>query len=403
MATFNLRSFSRVEDLRMVARNRLLRLLNEYRPFFQKRSCPLPRESATDAIDYEKLIDVFMTPDDPVERTPQKLIDTLYLIDEMSTPAGMDALLKAASEEGITLENNGSETPIDVAIQVWLADPEVVQSKHAEQNLLDPRSFEYFPRSGGRVPDFKLPQAKVLRAMEPELDNWFDEHRRGRGARVFMFPREGTVWFLVRHGQPLRREGSIEAGESTSVLYRPECFDVVIYDQALGELRIHTGSKGEQTLYRETFGKHLFGNKDFFGTGSKFTLDPLRADGEASLECADIAGIERIVLCEIHFYWGGAQNEVEVRKASDLFAAYAARERPFPDTPKIVQARFSVKFADSHKTRKVTVSAPNRTSCVRDDDSGLIEKWLAARGFTVNPGADSDNRPRRAGAVLARA
>lgn len=400
MATFRLQSFSHAEVLRMADRSRLLQLLDPFRSFFDKRNCPLPPIDGNTPINYEKLIGVFMNPDDSTERTPQTLIDTLYVIDEMATTEGMDALLNAVRDADIRLDGNRADTPIDVAIQVWLADQELVQNKHAEQYLLTPRSFEYFPRSVEEVPDFKLPASKVLRAMEPDLDKWFEEHRRGRGARVFMFPREGAVWFMVRHGQPLRREGSIEAGKSTSVLYRPECFDIVIYDHSLGELRIHAGSKGEKSLYREVFGKHLFGSAGFFGVGGKFTLDPLRVSGEACLECADIEGIERIDLCEVQFHWGGAQTEVEVRKASNVFAAYASRERSFPVSPKITKAVFNVKFADSTKTRKVTVSVPNRTSCRRNEDSTLVERWLLARGFTVNSEAATSSRAARTGEVL---
>jgi hypothetical protein len=100
------------------------------------------------------------------------------------------------------------------------------------------------------------------------------------------------------------------------------------------------------------------------------------------LNCEDIAGLEKIKLCEIQFLWGGAENETEIRKASDVFEAYAARKREFPSIPKIIKARFEVKFSDSKTTRKVTVSGHN-TQCVRDSDTDLIEKWLSARGFAT--------------------
>jgi hypothetical protein len=46
--------------------------------------------------------------------------------------------------------------------------------------------------------------------------------------------------------------------------------------------------------------------------------------------CSDIEGIEWIRLKEVHFYWGGAEGEVEVRKAKDVFAAYVKRNATFP-------------------------------------------------------------------------
>jgi hypothetical protein len=236
--------------------------------------------------------------------------------------------------------------------------------------------------------------------MEGQLDDWFDKHKRGRGARVYMFPREDHVWFLIRHGQPLRREGSIEDGKPTSVLFRPEKFDIVIYDQALAELRINAASKGEKELYRETFGATLFGSKDFFTTADKFTLDPLRVDGEDSVNCSDIVGIEWIKLKEIQFLWGGAQAEIETRKARDIFAAYTARNASMPTRPKIIKARFEMKFDGSKKTRKVAVRA-NGTQCLRNEDDTLIYQWLKLRGFIIAEEEDGSGAGNKTDAVLA--
>ncbi len=61
-------------------------------------------------------------------------------------------------------------------------------------------------------------------------------------AALFMFPEADETWFLVRHGQPFRREGSIVDGESESVFYRPEKFDVLVYSSAASELRINAGT-----------------------------------------------------------------------------------------------------------------------------------------------------------------
>ena len=111
-----------------------------------------------------------------------------------------------------------------------------------------------------------------------------------------------------------------------------------------------------------------------------------------SLECEDIDGIEWIKLKEIQFLWGGGQGEVEIRKAADVFAAYTARGREMPSTPKICKATFEVLFTDSKKPRKVTVNVPRRTNCVRDDDSTLIDQWLKARGFIVADDAEADGQ-----------
>jgi hypothetical protein len=401
MATFALRRFSRPEALKTIGPCRLWKFLLPHAEFLGKRGLILPPESRAHEIDLGRLIAIFMSPDStPENKTPQELVDALYVVDELATPEGMDALIEAAEDAGLALDRSDELSPADVAIQVWLLDPDTVQAKHAEQHLQHPRSFEYFPMNGKTVPDFKLPTARQLRAIESDLDDWFEKHKRGRGARVFVYPREDCVWFLVRHGEPWRREGSIENDESTSVLYRPERFDVMVYEQTIGELRIHANSKGEKTLYHERLGYHLFGDKVFFGDSGKYTLEPLRADGEASLRCDDVPGMEWIKLKEIHYYWPGAEPETEIRKAEDVFAALKARKGTMPARPKIIRAGFEVKFKDSKTPRRATIRVPNNALYRRDDDSAFIDQWLSARGFTLSQSATDAAEAEEVEAIL---
>jgi hypothetical protein len=238
-----------------------------------------------------------------------------------------------------------------------------------------------------------------IAAMQRELDDWFERHRRGRGCRIFIYPEADRVWFLVRHASPWRREGSIENGKPTCVLYRPEKHDVLVYEQTIGELRMNAEVKGEKKLYRECFGRHLFGSADFFGGSGKYTLEPLRADGEKALACGEVPEIESIKLCEIHYYWPGETPETEIRKSEDVFKVLRARGACMPERPQIVQAVFEIKFHGSRTPRKATVRTHN-SSLSRDDDGVFIEKWLAARGFVLDQCADSASRANKALEVL---
>jgi hypothetical protein len=96
------------------------------------------------------------------------------------------------------------------------------------------------------VPDFVLPKPKAIHVLEKELDEWFVEKKRGRGARVFVYAKDDGCWFLVRHGDPFRREGSLDEGKSGGVYYRPEKFDVLVYNPRLGEICMNARSKGEK-------------------------------------------------------------------------------------------------------------------------------------------------------------
>lgn len=387
MATLTFRTLGKPELLRCIEPNCLIAFLKPHQAFLTDRGITLPEKviSKADAekhIDYEALTRVFLSPDDPLPKAPVPLIEAACIIDEMATASAMDALVDGAEQEKIDLGEGKDESPVDVAIRAWLADSEFVRRKHAEQYLERPRSFEYFPRAARTKKAPLAAEGALLRTIEKELDDWFDSHRRGRGSRVFVFARPASTWFLIRHGLPLRREGSLDNGKSSSVVYRPERFDVVVYDHILDELRINAETKGEKTLYRDVLGKRLLADSAYFGTAAKYTLDPIVVKGRGCLACEDVLGIEWVKLIEVQFPWGGQHREVEIRKATDIFGAYEDRNRSMPSHSRILKARFEVKFKDFKKTRKVSVSA-HKTQFVRDEDTELVEKWLSTRGFSA--------------------
>jgi hypothetical protein len=387
MATYNLRHFSHAEALKHIAREHLIALLAPHAGFFSGRGVAIPSAASRQSIDYEGLVKTLMTPDID---TPKDLADALFFINEMATTEGMACLLEEAERLKIDIIGAPAPTPADVALQMWLKNRDVLERKHAEQFLTNLRSFESYQTTLSPVPPFTLPSAATLKALEGDLNGWFEQKNRGRNSRVFVFPRGSAVLFLVRHGDPYKREGTIaEGGESSSVYYWPEKFDVLVCVPAEGEIRVHAGSKGERTLCRTVFGRHLFGSDDFFASDRRYTLEPLREKGEAALACGDVDGMESVVLTEVQFFWGGEQKEKEVRKAENIFAAYAAREAHMPTKAPIIKASFRVVFSDSKTARTVTIRTPNVAQYTRDSDSGIIEKWLALRGFVVQQKAQA--------------
>lgn len=387
MATYNLRRFSHTGTLRTIHRERFLAFLSHFKSYFNSRGINLPDADSTDALDYDSLAGVLITPD---EDTPQELIDALYFIHEMSTAEGMDSLLEAAQEVGLVLGKTEDAAPADIAVQVWLTDRTLFERKHAEQQLLKPRSFEYYQTVTHPIPKFKQPTAEAISALEKDLDDWYEKKKRGRGSKVFVYSKYDSVWFLVRHGDPLRREGSLVDGISSSVFYRPEKYDVLVYEPSIGEIRMHACGKGEKDLFRRNFGRHIFGNEDFFPGTGKYSLEPLRRDGEDSLVCADVNGMEWVRLKEVQFFWGGSESEIEIRKAKDVFAAYAKRDRTMPSKVRIIRASFQVKFTNAKSARTMTICPSNIAQYTRDSDSTVVEDWLTKRGFILTEQEDSE-------------
>lgn len=391
MSTFRLsRFFSQPEILRGIDPENLLSLLADHAPALKVLGLKVPDEAAA-GLDYERLMSLLMAPD----KLPADLREAFYFVHEMATDEGMACLLEAAEEASIEIVGNPAPTPADTAVQVWLKDRELLERKHAEQFLRNPRSFQSFCADGAAVPKYRDP-LPLMPQMKKELDDFFEKKKRGRNTKVFAYVRDDSVWFLVRHGDPFKREGAIdENSESVGVYYWPEKFDVLVLDPADGELRINARNKGEKKTYRKVVGRHLYGDDDFFSVESKYTLEPLREKGEDAL--APVEGMEQALLTEVHFYWGGSHNEREIRKADDVFGAYRARGREFPAKPRIVKACFRVTFTDSETPRTVTIKPPNEAQYTRDADSVVVEKWLKARGFIAKKG----KRDPKGRAVLA--
>jgi hypothetical protein len=392
MATFTLRHFSSAESLQAVQARYLMDLLDKHAAYFATRGVDFGSFNGHGP-DYEGIAAVLMTPD---EQTPSELIDDLYYVDEMATADAMDGLLEAATAAGVKLDVGDEPTPADVAVQVRLRAPALLEQKHAEHFLLQRRrTFEYFQSPDGVDTKYRAPGAKKQRIFEDTLGVRLEAMKRGRTCKLFVFPRPDGVWFLVRRGDPFKREGSIEKTGMTSVYYRPEKYDVLKYDQGLGELSVNAeGNKKLVALYRELFGELLFGDPKRFPNTAKYTLAPLQDDGADALICSDVEGIDTITLKEVQILWGGPQGEVEIRRARDLFEALKGRKKELPKG-RLVKASFLVKFTDAKTPRTVTIRPQNIASYTRDSDASIVETWLTARGFvkSVPEAQDADVAP----------
>jgi hypothetical protein len=388
MAKFQLRRFTNPDLLKTIAPERLVRLLEPWREYFAGRGLRLPSNSLGN-LDCDALAHILIAPDESV---PNDMVDTFYYVHETASEEDLDALLDLAKSRNVKIECDPGTTVADVAIQMWLAAPDVLREHHAEAIAFRQKNFLYYGGTHGQeraIPTFD--QELCLR-IQSALDQWFEEHRRGRGCRIFPFPHKKKVWIAIRHGLPMRREASHhDDGRSSTEFYRPQQHDVLIYDTEADELRVNANTKGEIKLYRSCLGRLVFGDEEYFPPADKFTLDPLIDEGSNSLLCEDIEGLERVSLVEYRRYWGGAFREMEVRKASDIFAALAARGQELGSNGRLASAVFKVKFRGSPKERSVTIRPPGNAKYERNEDNELIDIWLAKRGFILEPATEDDD------------
>ena len=276
MATFNLRRFSKPGMLRQIDRKHLIAFLEPHAAYFSARGVELPPVQQEDGLDYNALSRVLLSPDNS---TPDDLAEALYFVNEVSTQEGFEAVQTEIYGTEIDTAIEETATPADLAIQVWMKDKSIIERVIAELLPLNKRSFEYFKTVVTPLPVFTNPSTERISALENDLDEWFAKNRKGKYSKVTMFPKDDYIWIVVRHGSSFNRESVIESGKSKSQYFRPEKFDVLIYNPLIGEIRMHAITKGEKELYRKKFGKHLFGDENFFSQRSQFNLESVRTVG----------------------------------------------------------------------------------------------------------------------------
>lgn len=390
------RRFTKTKFLKEVGRELLGKLFDRFKAELEAKGVSMPPAGADDDAYFAGLAKITGAQDG----LPGELIDALFTIEEMANEHGQERLERAARQLGIKLEEDSSHG--DIAIQIYLKDPNLLVEQHKELHLSRLSGFEYH---GHREPvdrsdSFAVPDAATITRIEADLDDWFSRHNRGeQTAKVEVFSMGTEFWFLIRHGDTYVRKAKVDRRNREILHYRPDKDDVLVYTPERDEIRIHASTKGERELYRTAFGRRLFGDDNHFSERRAYTLKPLLDDGVEALDVTDGDGIERIVLVEVELDFGGKFNEIQVRKADDIFEAAEARGRDaFPPGAELRRAVFEVLFTGAKKPRKVHLRPPNVLKLGRYCDAVAIDQWLTARGFRANAKPKEANVPALAGA-----
>lgn len=390
MATFNPRIFTNPDRLKHISPVRLKAFLRPWEEYFAGRGFDLAATSTAD-MPLDKIAHILMKPDASV---PEEMVNALYFVHETASNEGMEDLLQRAEAAGIDIDDDHEVTVADVSVQIWLAQPMLLQRQHAETVALKRSNFMYFAGSAPEKPAAVISTVPEpdANAVQDQMDNWFEAKRRGRGCRIFAFPRGEKIWLLVRHGMPMRREGKHqEDGESGIAFYRPQKHDVLIYDSGSDEIAVNAETKGERELYLKTFGLVLFGNEDYFDRSERYTLDPLREHGPGALAHEDIEGLAGVRLVEFGRRWPGKIAELEIRKSEDLFKSYGENWEKRLSGGSFTHATLKFAFDGTKRERSVTIRPANIAKYERESDAELIESWLKARGFWSIPAAAADD------------
>ena len=154
--------------LKRIAPKLLIALLAPFREYLESRGVNVSPPGDEPQLDYDTLCRVLLTPD---AEAPVELLETLYLVDAMATPEGMDSLLLELRRIGATIECGEDPTPEDVAVHCLLWHRPLLERKHAEQSLYRPKSFDYFRAGGERIPTLITPLEPAGPSLESGLDS----------------------------------------------------------------------------------------------------------------------------------------------------------------------------------------------------------------------------------------
>ncbi len=381
MQCYNSLCFSHPDVLEAISPKWLVRFLEPHSAFLESKGLNLPSsDEDCDSMDLDRLLSILMTPDPEM---PRDLVESLYHLHEMGNPEAMDSLLDDAESRGIPIDDESDPTPHDVAIQMWLHDSHLVKHHHAERTVGKPYTFVYFQGSVDRASGLWTPDDRVIQALESDLAEWFEKRKRGPYSMVQFYAREDCMRFVVGHGQPARREGCVCGHRHGTEFYHPEQYDLVIYRPSTGELQVHASTSAETKTYSRLFGRHLFGNDDHFSGARKYTLDPLKRDGQKALVCLDVHGMESVRVTEIQYELGGPHGGSEICRADDVLALMSERHEAIPEEARITEAGFAVAFSDSRTPRTVVLEPSDTAGYERAGDGDRVGRWLAMRGFAL--------------------
>jgi hypothetical protein len=386
MSVFNPKKFADPQGLRRVRPTARLDLLRPHKTFFDRHGLRLPPARDADSLDYPALAAIIANPGRDM---PAALVDALFYTNAMATPEGMDALVEVADGGQFSLMAEDTE-PGDVAVRAWVRDRQAVEMKYAEIRAAKLQTFRYFQGPPVADPLARPPEptAERLAELEQLLGGVFAKRNRGRNVRVLPSPREHECVFFVRRGEAYRREGALDGSEERGVAFRPVRYDVAGYDYATGTLRVHARPDWAVTLYRQQFGMLLFGALDHFPSEERYTLDPIRAQGQTCLACGDAYPIKRASLVDLHVRRGGGGGPgggLARYSADDVFAFLAEHRVDLAGRSRLVQATFRLTFAGDPHPRRVTVVPPNDLRYSRQEDARVVERWLTPRGIGKGP------------------
>ena len=129
MAGVGFKQFAQLDILKEIGRGPLGRFFEPFRPELTAKSLALPDPHASDTHYFRSVAALLNC----TEVLPDRLVQVVSAIGDMSSPQAQERLQAAAVDAGFTLPSTADWPPEQLALEIWLAAPALIAREHAEQ------------------------------------------------------------------------------------------------------------------------------------------------------------------------------------------------------------------------------------------------------------------------------
>ncbi len=316
---------------------------------------------------------------------PAGLPELMILIDEMSVPSLFDRMLDCARKAKLALPERVTGT--DLAVRLYLKAPKLLDGLRVEMASLRPKKISRYLAMSEVIP--KVPRDLKRRCTELEvaLRKDFHARKRGNGTRLHVFREAHGFRLMIRRGDTLRSQAVIdEDAETRRLILRPELYDVVWYDQRHGDLLINVRGQTDIRAFCRLIGRHIFKNDflfDAFDPPIRYTLEPIREEGQAILTCAEFDQLEYVQLSVLDVEHPLLDHVCVRLGPDDVFTALQLVGGEIDPTALLQRAKFSFKIFGEKRVRTVFIIPPIGAIYEHDDVAEVIEEFIERRGLLL--------------------
>lgn len=378
----SLARFTKPETFRRFSPKMLAELLSRYPELLEARGIELPEVVDESSMPYRKITELFLSVDEVSERN-SGLYAAIHLIERLSTAPGRGAILRVATLNDVILPREAAVSNSDLALWTWLHHPHVLESAGYRVKMHSSRSYLYYRSFDDRVPSLCYSEETVAE-LQRSLRSYYQSISKGSSVQVLDIEEEDELWLVIRHGGYMERRANIddETNSTGSICFRDEEYDILIYNQIHGDLKIRYTNDKMLEVLRTEFGRLFFGNANFFTARETFTLGALMQPACSFMATTLVAGITSVVLLEVRYMMPGGCDRTVHEKSTNLLHSQNHHAPVVPGKAFLVEyVKLGFKFEGDRNYRSIKLFAPNKSNYARESDAGLVEQWLRKAGL----------------------